>query len=112
MPSVWSQNASSPKPLVGLGARAQLEPQRQVEQAVDVEGEVQAGGDLLGDLVLAAEDVGVVLAEVPDAHQAVQRAARLAAVQQAGLGAAEGQVACSSSAAGRTGGRGPGSSSA
>ena len=45
------------------------------------------------DLLLGAEDVRVVLDEVADAQQAVQRAARLVAVHEAGLGVADRQVA-------------------
>ena len=58
---------------------------------VDGEAEVQAASDLVLDLVLGAEDVGVVLDEVAHAQQAVQRAARLVAVQEAGLGVADGR---------------------
>ena len=46
-----------------------------------------------GDLILGAEDVGVVLGDVADAQQAVQRAARLVAVHEAGLAVADRQVA-------------------
>ena len=38
------------------------------------------------DLVLAAEDMGVVLRELAHAHQAVQRAVRFVAVAAAELG--------------------------
>ena len=48
---------------------------------------------LVLDLLLGAEDVRVVLDEVPHAQQAVQRAARLVAVQVAGLGVAQRQLA-------------------
>ena len=48
---------------------------------------------LVGDLVLGAEDVRVVLGEAAHAHEAVQRAVRLVAVAGAELGQAERQVA-------------------
>ena len=76
-----------------VGSRRELRAHLEAEERVEVVGEVQAALDLVEDLVLGAEDVGVVLDEVADAQQAVQRAAGLAAVQQARLGAAERQVA-------------------
>ena len=53
--------------------------------AVGGEGELEAGGDFLLDLVLRAVDVGVVLVEMAHAEQAVERAARFVAVQQTRL---------------------------
>ena len=50
-------------------------------------------GDLVLDLLRSAEDVGVVLRDVADAQQAVQRAARLVAVHEPRLGVADRQVA-------------------
>jgi hypothetical protein len=47
----------------------------------------------LGDLVLGAEDVGVVLGEAADAHEAVERAMRLVAVAGAELGEPQREVA-------------------
>ncbi len=64
----------------------------EAEDAVGRERELEAVGDLLGHLLLRAEDVGVVLGEVADAEQAVQRAAELVAVEQPGLGVADRQV--------------------
>ena len=46
--------------------------------------EGEAVEDFLLDLVVGAEDVRVVLDEVADAQQAVERAARLVAVQWPG----------------------------
>jgi hypothetical protein len=76
-----------------VGPRRQLGVHREVEHPVDLVGEGQHLRDLVLDLLLGAEDVGVVLDEVAHPHEAVQRAARLAAVQQPGLGVAHGQVA-------------------
>ena len=60
---------------------------------VDREPELEAADDLFLDLVLGAEDVRVVLRDVPHAQQAVQRAGRLVAVHEALLGVADRQVA-------------------
>src|SRR3712207_7224255 len=60
--------------------RSTLFPYTTLFRSVDVEAEVEAGDDLLLDLVLGAEDVGVVLGDVADAQQPVERAARLVAV--------------------------------
>ena len=54
--------------------------------AVDPGEERQEARGLVADLVLAAEDVRVVLGHLPHAHQAVQRAVRLVAVAAAELG--------------------------
>ena len=72
--------------VVGVGPRRKLDVDREVEQRVDVVGECHARSNLVGHLVLAAEDVRVVLDEVADAQQAVQRPGRLAPVKQPGLG--------------------------
>ncbi len=61
--------------------------------AVDPGEEVEEAPRLVEDLVLAAEDVRVVLGHLPHAHQAVQRAVRLVAVAAAELGHPERQVA-------------------
>jgi hypothetical protein len=76
-----------------LRAGRELQPRLEAERVVDREAEVQAALDLLGDLLLGAEDVGVVLRDVADAQQTVQRAARLVAVNQPGLRVADRQVA-------------------
>ena len=54
--------------------------------AVDAGEEREEAPGLVEDLVLAAEDVGVVLGDLPHAHQPVQRAVRLVAVAAAELG--------------------------
>ncbi len=56
-------------------------------------GELDEARRLALDLVLAAEDVRIVLREGAYAHQAMQRARRLVAVTSAELGHAHGQVA-------------------
>ena len=56
-------------------------------------GEVDAGVDLVFDLVGRAEDVGVVLGEAAHAQQAVHGAGALVAVDVAELGVARGQIA-------------------
>jgi hypothetical protein len=66
---------------------------RQAEVAVDQARQPDELRRLLDDLVLAAEDVGVVLGEAAHPHQAVQRARRLIAVAGAELGHAQRQVA-------------------
>jgi hypothetical protein len=76
-----------------LGARRELQPRLEPEQVVDEEPEVEAAQDLLVDLLLGAEHVRVVLGDVPDAQQAVQRAARLVAVDEPLLGVADREVA-------------------
>jgi hypothetical protein len=68
-----------------LGARGQLEPRLEAEDVVDREAEVEAALDLLRDLLLGAEDVGVVLGYVADPQEPVERAARLVAVNEPGL---------------------------
>jgi hypothetical protein len=55
--------------------------------------EVNERGDLRIDLFLGAEDVGVVLGERADPHDAVQRPARLVPVTRAELGQPQGEVA-------------------
>ena len=60
---------------------------------VEEEAEVQAADHLVLDLLLRAEDVGVVLRDVPHAQEPVQRAARLVAVHQPHLRVADRQVA-------------------
>ncbi len=74
-------------------SRRQLRPHVQLEQVVDEEPEVETAEDLLLDLLGRAEDVRVVLGDVADAKQAVQRAGELVSVQGGGLGEAERQLA-------------------
>ena len=59
-------------PLVRPGR--ELEPRLKAEGPVD-EREFEAAEYLVLDLLLSAEDVGVVLRDVPDAQQPVQRPA-------------------------------------
>ena len=77
------------EPLVG--ARRELEADVEAEDLVGVEREVQARLELVLDLLLGAEDVSVVLREVPRAQQPVERAAQLVAVKQPRLGVAHGR---------------------
>ena len=76
-----------------LGPRRELQARLEAELLVDREAEVEAADDLFLDLVLGGEDVRVVLGDVADAQQAVQRAGRLVAVHEALLGVADRQVA-------------------
>jgi hypothetical protein len=76
-----------------LRPRRELDPRLEAEQAVDLEAEVDAAGNLVADLLLGAEDVRVVLREGARAQQAVEGAGGLLAVQQAGLGEAQRQIA-------------------
>src|SRR5579884_360199 len=74
-------------------AQRELDPHHQIEQLVQVEGMVEAVEDLVLDLRVLAEDVAVVLRDVPHAQQAVQRAGGLVPVQRARLGHPERQLA-------------------
>ena len=56
-------------------------------------GEVDAGYDLVFDLLRGAEDVGVVLGEAADAEQAVHGAGALVAIDVAEFGVALREVA-------------------
>ena len=97
-------------PLVGAGR--ELEPHVEAEDRVGGERELEARLELVLDLLLGAEDVAVVLGEVPRAQQPVQRAAQLVAVQQPRLGVADGQVAVGVRLQSSRAGSGRGSSSA
>ena len=76
-----------------LRARRELDQDLQPELVVDRVAEVEAAEDLVLDLLGRAEDVRVVLREHAHAQQAVQRAGQLVAVQDAGLGEAQRQLA-------------------
>ena len=82
-----------------LGAEAIFRAQRQLDRIgkpevlVDAVGQRAEGAHFLDDLVLAAEDVRIVLGELAHAHQPVQRAVRLVAVAAAVLVDAQRQVA-------------------
>ena len=77
-----------------LGHRRELDEKVLVEPevGVDVLQETAELRDLLLDLLLGAEDVRVVLHEAADAHDAVQRSARLVARAVAELGETERKV--------------------
>ena len=66
-----------------------LEP----EELVEVGGVVETAEDLVLDLVGGAEDVRVVLGDVADAEQPVERARELVAVECRRLGQAHRQLA-------------------
>src|SRR3954467_1772004 len=64
----------------------------EVEVFVDAGRELAKGARLLDDLILTAEDVRVVLRELADAHQPMERAMRLVAVAAAVLVEADRQL--------------------
>ena len=66
-----------------------VQPQRLQHEA----GHLDAAAELVGHLLLGAEDVGVVLGEAADARHAVQLARLLEAVHRAELGQPQRQVA-------------------
>ncbi len=76
-----------------LGTGGQLHPVGEAKLVVVGRNQVGDIGDLLGNLVAADEEVGVVLGEGAHAEQAVQGALELVAMVLAGLGQLEGQVA-------------------
>ena len=72
------------EPVVGPGR--ELRARRHAEELVEVARVVDDGGDLVLDLLLRAEDVRVVLRDVRDAEEAVERARQLVAVERRRLG--------------------------
>ncbi len=76
-----------------VGAQRQLDRVSEAEVAIDAVGKLAECAHLIDDLVLAAEDMRVVLGELADAHQPVQRAVRLVAVAAAVFVQPERQVA-------------------
>mmetsp|Transcript_36658 Transcript_36658/g.109471 ORF Transcript_36658/g.109471 Transcript_36658/m.109471 type:complete len:391 (-) Transcript_36658:844-2016(-) len=66
-----------------LGARAEGQGELEAEELVDVKDEIQGSADLLSDLVLAAEDVGVILLETAHTGEAGEGAAELVPVEHA-----------------------------
>ena len=84
---------------VGVGAEALVGAQRQLDRVgeaevlVDPVGELAEAAHFLDDLVLAAEDVPVVLRELAHPHDAVERAVRFVAVAAAVLDQPQRQVA-------------------
>ena len=75
-----------------LGPGRELEPRLHPEQVVEVRGVVEAAEDLVLDLLRRAEHVRVVLGDVLDAEQAVQRSAALVAMERRRLRKAHGQL--------------------
>src|SRR3546814_2706491 len=76
-----------------FGPERQLDRIGEAEILVDPVGERAEVAHFLDDLVLAAENVRIVLRELAHAHQPVQRAVRLVAVAAAVLVQAQRQVA-------------------
>ena len=83
-----------------VGAEAHLGPQRELhgifleaELLVDAVEQFAEGAHFLDDLILAAENMAVVLRELADTHDAVQRTMRFVAVAAAHFGHAQRQVA-------------------
>ena len=64
---------------------------REAECFKQFKGQFENAADLLFDLLRTAEDVGVVLREATDPHQAVQHSTTFVAVDCAQLGEAQGQ---------------------
>ena len=82
--SARSHISSVPKRCSGRSASL-IAVALEAELAVDAVGELAERAHFLDDLVLAAEDVRVVLGELAHPHQPVQRAVRLVAVAAAVL---------------------------
>jgi hypothetical protein len=76
-----------------FGAQRELDRISEAEVLVDPVGERAEGADFLDDLILAAEDMRVVLRELAHAHQPMQRAMRLVAMAAAILVDTQRQVA-------------------
>ena len=83
-----------------LGPRRELDLDLEPELVVDRVAEVEAAGDLVLDLLGGAEDVRVVLREHPHAQEPVEGAGQLVAVQDAGLGHPQRQLAVAVGAVG------------
>src|SRR5581483_9623849 len=69
-----------------LGPRRELDADVELEALVQEERVVEAAEELVVDLLVCAEDVGVVLHEVAHAQEAVKDAGALVAVEVPGLG--------------------------
>ena len=90
--SAWSQTSSLP--MRGSGRSENLTRNvGEAEVAVDRRQQLDEAHRFGGDLLLGAEDVGVVLGEGAHPHDAVQRAGRLVAVAGAELGQPQRQFA-------------------
>ena len=73
--------------------RRELRVRRHAEKRVEVVDEVDDPVHLGRNLLLGAEDVGVVLRDVPHAREAVQRPRELVAVERRRLGVAKRKIA-------------------
>jgi hypothetical protein len=76
-----------------LGTRRELGANVQAEKLVEVKGVIETAQYLLLHLFGRAVDVGVVLHEVTNPEKTVQGAGKLVAMQVAGLGQPQGQLA-------------------
>ncbi len=76
-----------------LGARGELRTRLEAERRVLLAHEREGQADLVVDLVVAAEDVAVVLRQLADAEHARQNAGALLAEQDRVVGEANGQLA-------------------
>ena len=77
---------------VVLGHGGQFDLVGQAKQRVDLVEQAGDADDLILDLVLGQQDVGVVLGEAADTEHAVERAGELMTVDQAQLTVPQGQV--------------------
>jgi len=75
----------------GAGGEAELEVEP--ERPVDRPHQLHEAAELVGDLRLHGEDVGVVLGELPDPGEAAQRSRELVPVQHVGGEVTDGQLA-------------------
>ena len=75
-----------------LRPRGELAAQRDPEQVVEEERVVEAADELVVHLLVRAEDVRVVLDEVPNPQEPVEHAGELVPVQVPGLGEAKRQL--------------------
>src|SRR5439155_26930002 len=73
--------------------RRELRPRGQPEEVVEVARVLDHAVDLVLDLLLGTEDVGIVLRDVPDAEQAVERASELVAMKRRRLRVSDRQLA-------------------
>ena len=90
-PSARSHCSSVPSRF--SGSRRELPARNHAEAVVEVAHELDHRVDLVLDLVLGHEDVRVVLRDVLDAQEPVQRSAALVAMQRRGLRVADRKVA-------------------
>ena len=81
------------RPELVVGPGRELGPRLDLEEPVEVAEVLEAAVELGVDLLLGAEDVGVVLRHVADAGEPVQRSGELVAVERRRLGVAQRQLA-------------------